>query len=213
MRPAEFEKLYAGSTDPWGYRSRWYEERKRALLLACLPRAHFATGCELGCSNGELTAALAERCDSLIATDGNNSAVALARERTSSCGNVTVERHWHPQTWPRGKFELIVISEIGYYLPETGVTNVAAFCRRSLAIGGVVVACHWRYPIEGCVWTGDGVHSGLQRMLPWQRIVSHVEADFILEIWSADPRSVAQREGLAASDGGPAPEISENDAR
>ncbi len=48
--------------DPFGYRERWYEARKRDLLLASLPRARFAHAWELGCSNGELTAALAPRC-------------------------------------------------------------------------------------------------------------------------------------------------------
>lgn len=34
--------------DPFGYRSRWYEERKRALLLASLSQRQFARGWELG---------------------------------------------------------------------------------------------------------------------------------------------------------------------
>ena len=199
MRPAEFERLYAGSADPWGYRTRWYEARKRDLLLASLPRARFARGCELGCSNGELAAFLAKRCDALIATDGNDNAVALARDRTQMCGNVTVERHWHPDTWPRGKFDLIVLSEIGYYLDSAGLAALAAFCRKSLAADGVVAACHWRYPIEGCEWTGDGVHRELFQTFPWPCAMSHVEADFLLEIWCADASSVAQREGIANS--------------
>jgi SAM-dependent methyltransferase len=199
MKPAEFEKLYAGSTDPWGYRTRWYEARKRGLLLASLPRSRFARGCELGCSNGELSALLAKRCDALIATDGNRDAVALARERTLRCGNVTVESHWHPDSWPRGKFDLIVVSEIGYYLEAAGLAALAAFCRGALGADGVVAACHWRHPIAGCAWAGDGVHSELSRAFPWQRAVSHVEADFLLEIWCADISSVAQREGIANS--------------
>src|SRR5690625_87982 len=63
-----FERLYQ-STDLWGYRTRWYEQRKRALLLAMLHRPRYRRGLELGCSIGETTAALSSRCAELVATD------------------------------------------------------------------------------------------------------------------------------------------------
>ncbi|WP_430997563.1 SAM-dependent methyltransferase, partial [Klebsiella pneumoniae] len=65
--------------DPFGYRSRWYEERKRALLLASLSQRQFARGWELGCSNGVLTEALAARCERLLATDISPRAAFQAR--------------------------------------------------------------------------------------------------------------------------------------
>ena len=34
---AYFDQIYQ-QPDPFQYRSRWYEARKRALTLACLPR-------------------------------------------------------------------------------------------------------------------------------------------------------------------------------
>lgn len=34
---AHFSALYRGGDDPWQVRQRWYEQRKRALMLACLP--------------------------------------------------------------------------------------------------------------------------------------------------------------------------------
>jgi hypothetical protein len=36
-QPAYFEAMFAKSDDPWKFKSRWYERRKRALTLACLP--------------------------------------------------------------------------------------------------------------------------------------------------------------------------------
>ncbi|TGS11697.1 SAM-dependent methyltransferase, partial [Mesorhizobium sp. M1C.F.Ca.ET.187.01.1.1] len=63
-----FDELHE-QEDPFGYRSRWYEERKRALLLASLSQRQFHRGWELGCSNGVLTEALAGRCERLLATD------------------------------------------------------------------------------------------------------------------------------------------------
>ena len=64
--------------DPWGFTSRWYEQRKYAVTLAGLPDPRFATGFEPGCSIGVLTALLAVRCDGLLASDGSAAAVAKA---------------------------------------------------------------------------------------------------------------------------------------
>ena len=64
-----FDAFYAGKTDPWGFETRWYEERKRALTLASLPRRRFMSGLEVGCSTGVLTAELAARCDRLTGVD------------------------------------------------------------------------------------------------------------------------------------------------
>ena len=37
-----FAELFAASDDPWAFRSRWYEKRKRDLVMAALPREGFA---------------------------------------------------------------------------------------------------------------------------------------------------------------------------
>ena len=101
-----FERVYAASDDPWGFRTSWYEARKRSILLACLPRQRYRSGYEPGCSNGELAAVLALRCERLL------------------------------------------------------------------------------------------VHRMLDAHLGLVRLVHHEEVDFVLDVWCADARSVAQREGL-----------------
>lgn len=83
-----FEQMYADE-DPFGYRSRWYEQRKRDILLGALPYARFARGWEFGCSNGELTAQLAPRCDTLLATDLSQQAVSFGERARAgaACGH------------------------------------------------------------------------------------------------------------------------------
>lgn len=76
--------------DPWGYHTRWYEARKRALVLASLARPRYRRGLELGCSNGALTRALAARCDAMVATDAAANAVAQARHDLADVANVEV---------------------------------------------------------------------------------------------------------------------------
>src|ERR1700712_2065045 len=75
--PAYFDAMFQASADPWKYKERWYEERKRALTLACLPQRRYASGYEPGCANGELSAALAGRCDRLLISDGTAAAAEL----------------------------------------------------------------------------------------------------------------------------------------
>ena len=83
-----FDALFEGDADPWQFKSRWYEARKRALTLACLPRMRYECAYEPGCANGELSAALATRCDSLLITDGSKRAVDLATARLAGVSNV-----------------------------------------------------------------------------------------------------------------------------
>ena len=60
LQPAYFDDMYAESPDPWGFRTRWYEERKFALTMAALPRRRYRRVFEPGCSVGMLTRLLAE---------------------------------------------------------------------------------------------------------------------------------------------------------
>lgn len=194
---AHFDALFAADPDPWKFKQRWYEARKRALTLACLPRLRYASGFEPGCANGELSAALAERCDELLISDVSEAAVASARERLADQPHVSAVCAWLPDEWPERSFDLIVLSEVAYYLGDAAIDVLASEASDSLRPGGDLVACHWRLPIEGCTLDGDAVHERLARALRKEPVWSLVDPDFRLEIWSNETRSVAQREGLA----------------
>ncbi|WP_313514111.1 SAM-dependent methyltransferase [Pseudomonas sp.] len=194
---AYFDELFAGNDDPWSFRQRWYERRKRALTLAALPRERFSAAFEPGCANGELAAELAQRCDNLLCGDTSVAAVRLARERLADFPHARVEQMRLPQDWPGERFDLIVFSEVGYYLNRGDLLAVAERMRDSLDENGVLLACHWRHPIEGCPLDGDEVHRLLGDALGMHSLATHLEADFILQLWSRDGLSVASREGLA----------------
>lgn len=193
---AFFDQLYAHNNDPWAFRERWYEQRKRAITLASLPRQHYPAIFEVGCANGELSAGLAQRTDWLLACDTSAKAVELARQRLSDCPNVEVRKSRVPEQWPERRFNLIVISEVAYYLDPKALEELIELALLSLAPDGQLLACHWRPPIEGCTLTGDEVHALLHNALGWPRLAQHVEDDFILEVWGRDPMSVASLEGL-----------------
>ncbi len=194
---AFFDSLYEQASDPWGLADRFYERRKRDLLLAALPRERFRRAFEPGCAIGLLTERLAERCDELVSFDVAELAVAATRERVRGRSNVQVERGSIPDAWPPGTFDLIVLSEVGYYCDD--LAGLVRAVHGSLEPGGVVVGCHWRHPAADHPHPAEAVHAALDTTFP--TIVRHVEDDFLLDVWSTDSRSVAVSTGIVGSVG------------
>jgi SAM-dependent methyltransferase len=192
--PAYFDALYEEAEDPWGLGDRFYEQRKREILLSALPRRSFARAFEPGCATGELTVRLAERCAEVVAWDA--ASVAVQRLRRRAPRHVRVDTGTIPAQWPEGTFDLIVLSEVGYYALEPAA--LARRVRGSLTGDGVVVACHWRHPAADHPVSGELVHRALSEGLRTgaHHAVHHEERDFLLDVWSVDPRSVAEVEGI-----------------
>jgi SAM-dependent methyltransferase len=195
---AWFECFYAaGGPDPWGFESRWYERRKRALTLAVLPRERFASAFEPGCSIGVLTEQLAARCDRLLATDVVPQAVERARERTRDLPGVRVERRAVPHEWPEGRFDLVLLSEVGYYCGAADLADLAGRAARALTPDGVLVACHWRHAVPEYPTSGEDVHAVLRRQPGLATLSRLAEEDFLLEVLVPAPAvSVARSTGL-----------------
>jgi trans-aconitate methyltransferase len=191
--------MYAGAEDPWGFRSRWYEQRKRDVTLAALTRPRYRRAFEPGCSIGVLTAALADRCDEVVAADVDERAVTTARGSLASRRNVRVERLSLPPEWPDGMFDLVVISEVAYYLASPELEQLIDCAVGSLAPRGTLLACHWRHPVPDYPATGDEVHHRLLARPELNQAVSHVEEDFRLDLLTlGSAPSPARREGLVA---------------
>lgn len=191
-----FDQLFADNDDPWAFRQRWYERRKRALTLAMLTRPRYASVFEPGCANGELSFELAPRCDRLMCCDTASAAVALARDRLLGFPHAEVRQGCLPAQWPAGQFDLIVLSELCYYLDPADLSQLIEHALDSLTRDGQLLACHWRPPIAGCPQTGENVHGLLQERLGMPLLARHHEDDFLLDLWGRDGTSVATLEGL-----------------
>lgn len=196
LPPEFFDEFYRDRRDPWGFETRWYEERKRAVTLAALPRPRFRAGLEIGCSTGVLTAGLAARCDRTVAVDVAEAALASARERLGD--SVELLRLRTPAEWPTGRFDLVVLSEVGYYYGASDLEVAISRAVESLTQDGVLVACHWRHPVPEYPLGGDDVHAALVARPELVRLVHHLEEDFVLDVFTRPPaRSVAREAGLA----------------
>jgi LmbE family N-acetylglucosaminyl deacetylase/SAM-dependent methyltransferase len=152
------ELLHQEETDPWGVETRWYEQRKRDLVLAMLPRERFTRTLEIGCSTGALAEVLATRSGTVLAVDRSDAALAAARSRFAEQDRVEVARLDVPQEWPEGQFDLVVVSEVGYFLSPAALDALVGRVAEALADDGVLVLCHWRHPVDGWVLDADDVH-------------------------------------------------------
>lgn len=195
-----FDDLYSASQDPWNFEGSFYEHRKRALTLAMLPQERFHSVFEPGCSIGVLTAELARRADSVLAMDISDRALDLARARLAGTGGVEFVQGTIPVDWPRDTFDLVLISEIGYFLTAGQLQETVKQAAASLTEDGVLLLCHWRHPNTGWPLTGDTVHNAFRTGSGLTLLSEHVEADFRIDVLVPGPassvRSLAQREGL-----------------
>lgn len=185
---AHFEALYADGDDPWNVRGAWYEQRKRALLLASLGRPRYGSAFEPGCGNGELSAALAARCDRLLASDGAASAVAAAQRRLQGLPSVRIEQRRLPVDWPPGeRFDLIVFSELAYYFDLPALQTMLAAARDCLAPDGELVMCHYLPGFDDRVISTAQAHGVADGMPGLVRTLRHHDQRFLLELWRRSP--------------------------
>jgi hypothetical protein len=182
----DFEARYGRDRDPWGFASRWYEARKYALTLAALPEPRYRRAFEPGCSIGVLTAGLAGRCDYLLAADGVDDALTQARARLRGLDHVELARLVVPGQWPDGPWDLVVVSEIGYYLDQPDLGCLLDRAAATTAAGGTLVAVHWRgetdYP-----QTGDAVHRAIGAHRGFEHRGGYCEALFRLDLYQRRP--------------------------
>lgn len=181
-----FVEQYRTDPDPWGFDSEWYEERKYDLTVAILPRPRYRRAMEPGCSNGALTQRLAARCDAVVAFDVIPDAVVRACCRLANHENVEVTMGTFPTDWPQGTGDLIVLSEVAYYLTAPGRSMTSAAMADWLEPGGHLVAVHYTgdtdYPM-----TGGAVAEWIDALGEFARLTSLTDPLFEIGVWVRRP--------------------------
>lgn len=176
---AYFEQMYASSSDPWHLTDRSYERRKYELTIASLPDREFERAYEPACSVGVLTELLVKRCGTVIASDSVPRALELARERLPG---VEFFEGTLPGAWPGGTVDLVVLSEILYFLSATDRAATIDGARSALQPGGVLISVHWRHSFAEAECDGDQAQRELLAAPGFERLVWHEERDFTLTV-------------------------------
>lgn len=149
-----FENLYSCDPDPWKFETSEYEAQKYAATLAALPRACYQTAFEIGGSIGVLTEKLAARCQDLLSADLSKVAQAKAIARCQNLAQVRFKILNVPLEYPDEQFDLIVVSEVGYYWCVEDLKVAQDKIVASLQPSGHLLLVHWvqdapEYPLRG----------------------------------------------------------------
>lgn len=184
-----FQRLYEQEGDPWHVDVSWYEQRKHQLTVAALPRWRYHRAMEPGCSTGALTELLAPRCDELFAFDIVDQAVQRARERTQDLDHVHVLNATFPDYLPYGTGDLVVWSEIAYYLSDVGWDSAIAGLDSWLDTGGHLVTVHYTADDEK-QRHGASIGRRLDELDFLERTAGLVDEHFDLGVWVRRPREM-----------------------
>jgi len=153
LPPSYFEARYRENHDPWNFAHSDYERQKYAATLKALTRHRYQNALEIGCSIGVFTRMLSERCDAVTALDVSETALHQCREHCKDKPNVMIERGAVPRDWPDGCYDLIIFSEVLYYLSHEDLVATAGRTRNALDPGAEILLVHWLgetdYPLTG----------------------------------------------------------------
>ncbi|EDM35930.1 LmbE family protein [Pedobacter sp. BAL39] len=183
-----FEKLYTGNIDPWNFETSDYERSKYLATIAAIPDRAYLSALEIGCSIGVLTDMLASKCNRLTAMDISQVALEKARSRLQGSSNVDFLLGGVPADFPNDRYDLIVMSEVGYYLRMDDLLLLREQVIEALEADGILVLVHWTHFVVDYPLTGDQVHDGFIRTNLELHSCSRT-ADYRLEVYTKPKRS------------------------
>ena len=180
-----FKDVYDANDDPWNFETSEYEASKYAATIAALPRAQYDNVLEIGCSIGVLTKLLAEKSKRLLATDISEKALNLALKRCSPLKNVSFEKLNFQERLPDDQFDLIMVSEVAYYLSsEDWVATISRLIEHTKESGHVVLV-HWLPEVHDYPQTGDEVHDTFEKTVKGKmlNVFSDRAQTYRIDVW------------------------------
>lgn len=163
MSLTDFEERYRAEGDPWGYTRSVYERDKYTATLAACGAGPHRHALELGASIGVFSTMLARRCRRLTTIDGAPTAVQIARRRFGEVPGVQLITGVVPGAIPNGPFDLVVASEILYYLTVDELAATLDRLSEEMQSAGRLVAVHWRPDGPERPQATDAIHAALRR--------------------------------------------------
>ncbi len=157
-----FEQRYRTSGDPWDLAHDSYEQARYDTIIRALDGRRYAFAFEPGCAVGALTEKLATICDRVYACDFSETAVEQARQRCARFPGVSVRCASVTDPAPIADFDLIVLSEIGYYFSSTAWQSLVSDIAEHMHPGTTLLASHWLGSSPDHILSGDEVHRCMQ---------------------------------------------------
>ena len=155
---AFFEAKYRRDSDPWNFLRSPYECARYDAILNALRGHHYHRVFEPGCSIGALTVRLANICDEIEAADLSPTAAKKARERCENLSHVRIRCCSLSEQENFRRFDLVILSEIGYYFGAPQWRKVSARCVSTMIGGSTLLAAHWLGNSKDHQISGDEVH-------------------------------------------------------
>lgn len=155
---AFFDKIYSSNPDPWNFEKDGYERERYETILQTLAGRRYEYAIEAGCSIGVLTLGLSPLCDKLLAIDFSEIAVDAAKRRCRHLPDVEVRCMALEAVPSFGRFDLIVLSEIGYYFSEDAWRLLSSRIVSEAKTDTVLLAAHWLGYSKDHEMSGDRVH-------------------------------------------------------
>ena len=169
-----FNKMYEQNQDPWDFENSPYEREKYQATLDTIPNGKYKNVFEIGCSNGVLSEKLAKFSEHLLAVDASSIAVRNAQERLAHYDFVEVREMTVPENFPNEKFDLILFSEIGYFLSMEDLITTRDKMIESILPNGHLLIVHWTPFVEEFPLTGDEVHDLFMESAGPQGMLKHL---------------------------------------
>lgn len=182
MTPADFERRYRVERDPWGYEQSDYERAKYYETLEACGPGPFREAIELGGSIGIFSAMLAPRCERLLTIDCAPSAVTAARTRLAPYPRARAMVGTLPADLPHRPYDLVVASEILYYLEVAELRRLLVRLRWSIVPGARIVAVHWLPNGPERPLDANRVHATLRRQSWLESLVARATGDYLLDV-------------------------------
>ena len=155
---AFFEAKYRNNADPWNFACNTYELSRYDAIIAAISHQRYRQAYEPGCSIGVLTELLANHCNAVYAIDFSPTAAAQAKTRCSHLPQVEVHCGSIVDGLPSKEFDLLVLSEIGYYFTRQEWQQLSAVLVESIPQNATVLAAHWLGFSKDHRISGDEVH-------------------------------------------------------
>lgn len=186
LNESYFNDVYSNKDDPWDFETSGYERNKYQATLEALSRKQYNHAFEIGCSIGVLTQLLAARCNKLLSVDVSELPLEKARKRLKDHPQVTIKKMAVPAEFPPHSFDLIILSEVGYYWSLPDLHHAQQLIIQHLHPKGQLLLVHWTPFVPDYPLTGDQVHNSFLELAgkngPFHHLLGKREEKYRLDL-------------------------------